>query len=147
MNEPDKETLIEAAREGVNKKIVEAYLEAEADGYISFTDIGRAHGMTGTRVKQILIESGLSNPVSNAKRGRKNFTGVLPLSPIHAVIGRRVTLHRLDTPQTVYGAQVGMSSAALGLVESGHYDLTLSNIQALAAHMGVTIEELMKEKV
>lgn len=127
--------------------VVRLYEAALAAGYVSFKDIGsKAGGLSGTRVKQILVDAGIEHPVSNAKPGRKSFVGVDALSETHAIIGRRLTLHRLDTPRTVYGARVGMSSSAVSAAESGHYDLTLCNIQSLAAHMGVTVEELMKEK-
>ncbi len=130
----------------IKDKVVTAYNEAVAKGEVSFTAIGAAVGVSGTHVKQVLIQSGIENPVSNAKRGRKSSLGREPLSDTHGIIGRRLTLHRLDTSRTEYGAAIGMSSSAVSAVESGHFDLTLCNIQSLAAHMGVTVEELMKEK-
>lgn len=131
----------------VKDRVLEIYKElVETGKTVSFTDIGaRAGGISGTHAKKILTDAGIE-PVSNAKRGRKSFVGVDALSDTHAIIGRRITLHRLNTPRAVYGASVGMSSSAISAAESGHYDLTLCNIQSLAAHMSVTVEELMKEK-
>ena len=130
----------------VKDKVVTAYNEAVLKGEVSFAAIGQSIGVSGTHVKQILLQAGIENPISTAKRGRKSLVGRDALSDTHALIGRRLTLHRLEKSRTEYGAMVGMSSSAISAAESGHYDLTLCNIQSLAAHMGVTVEELMKEK-
>jgi DNA-binding XRE family transcriptional regulator len=133
------------AKDELQKEVLRLYEEGLESGEVGFSYIGEKVGLSGTRVKQILIDGGITDPVSTAKRGRKSTVGLLPLSPLHGLIGRRITLNRLDTTQTEYGRLVGMSSAAVSAAESGHYDLTLRNLQSLAAHMGVTLEELMKE--
>ena len=69
-----------------------------------------------------------------------------PVSSLHCRVGVLVALHRSREKQTMtaFGLKVGLSRIRVAELESGSYDLTVGELQAVADELGISLLEIIR---
>lgn len=138
------------AREAIqlrNKSIVEDWYE----NGLSYSDIKEKYGVTATVVQRLLrLDRAVNGERERKERctQRAKLAGRKPLSDRHAHIGLQVTRHLQKTQQrpTNFGMPLGMSCHTVRAIEQGVFDLTLTQITAIAAAIGLSFTDLVQTR-
>ena len=105
----------------------------------------RSHALV---MKYVRAEKGRGRRRSKVKgtddpRRRENRR---PVSSLHCRVGVLVALHRSRKRQTMteFGLKVGLSRIRVAELESGSYDLTVGELQAVADELGISLLEIIR---
>ena len=104
------------------------------------------YGVGDRRVRQILKAKGLR--ASDRKRTYLFENHNSPRSQLHLRIGEKVYhayFIERDLSRTEAAEELGVSAKALRSIEIGRYNLTLIDLQILAAFLSTTVGELLDE--
>jgi len=120
---------------------------------LSYTDLHKKYGWSRTALERLIRQAkqeGREYSVDKVKKvDKRSIEARKPLSGIHVHIGYLVLRHRSEKGQNrqAYGREHGYSSAAIGKIEAGAYDLTLVQMLRFCASSGYTLEELIAAPV
>lgn len=69
-----------------------------------------------------------------------------PVSAVHCRVGVLVAIHRSRERQTMteFGLRAGLSRIRVAELESGSYDLTVGELQAVASELGISLLEIVR---
>lgn len=106
---------------------------------------GRSHALVMKYVKAEKARGRRRSKVrgTNDPRRRENRR---PISAVHCRVGVLVAVHRSRERLTMteFGLKAGLSRIRVAELESGSYDLTVGELQAVAAELGISLLEIVR---
>lgn len=112
--------------------------------------LAREHGLSRRRIQQILNELGVrKESLKNRQKADKSSIDVMPVSKLHAKIGLIVYQFRYDRNLSAVQAaeEIGWSMRKLRSVEQGLKDITLLDIQDIAAYLKMDPADFWRSNV